>query len=114
MAINHAYAELEPRREEIDTLDGPAMLEFGSPWCGYCRAVQPLLADALADHPHVRHIKIADASGRRLGRSFNVKLWPTLVFLNSGRETGRLIRPRDAREIRKALAMIDQVGVVER
>jgi thioredoxin 1 len=114
MAINHAYAEVEPRREEIDMLDGPIMLEFGSPWCGYCRAVQPLLAHTLAHHPRVRHIKIADASGRPLGRSFKVKLWPTLVFLSDGRETRRLVRPRDAGEIGKALALIDPVHAVER
>lgn len=83
------------------------MLEFGSPGCGYCRATQPLVASALADHPRVRHIKIADASGRRLGRSFKVKLWPTLVFLSSGREIARLVRPGDESAIRKALAQID-------
>jgi len=33
----------------------------------------------------VSHIKIADASRKRLGRSFGVKLWPTLVFLRDGR-----------------------------
>jgi thioredoxin 1 len=106
MAMNHVYAELEPGRAEIDTLEGPTLLEFGSPWCGYCRAVQPLLASALADHPHVRHIKIADASGRPLGRSFKVKLWPTLVFLSNGRETARLVRPNDASSISRALAQI--------
>lgn len=104
--MNHVYAELEPGRAEIDTLEGPTLLEFGSPWCGYCRAVQPLLASALADHPHVRHIKIADASGRPLGRSFKVKLWPTLVFLSNGRETARLVRPNDASSISRALAQI--------
>lgn len=104
--MNHVYAEFEPRRTEIDTLEGPTLLEFGSPWCGYCRAVQPLLALALADHPHVRHIKIADASGRALGRSFKVKLWPTLVFLSNGREAARLVRPNDASSISRALAQI--------
>ena len=39
------------------------MLEFGSLGAEYCRAVQPLLACALADHRRVRPIKIADASG---------------------------------------------------
>src|SRR5512141_777825 len=107
MAMNEAYAAIEPARAEIDTLVGPTVLEFGSPSCGYCRAVQPLLASALADHPHVRHIKIADASGRPLGRSFKVKLWPTLVFLRNGRETARLVRTGDADEIRRALAQID-------
>ena len=109
MAMNDVYAASEPARTEIEMLDGPTVLEFGSPWCGYCRSVQPLLASAFADHPRVRHIKIADASGRRLGRSFKVKLWPTLVFLSNGRETARLVRPGDANAIRKALALIDSV-----
>ena len=97
----------EPRRAEVDALEGAVLLEFGTSWCGHCRRAQPLIAAALADHPGVRHLKIADASGRRLGRSFGVKLWPTLVFLREGKETARLVRPADAREIRAALAAID-------
>lgn len=107
MAMNEVYAAIEPARAEVDLLDGPTVLEFGSPWCGYSRAVQPLLASAFADHWRVRHIKIADASRRPLGRSFKVKLWPTLVFLSNGLETARLVRPGDASSIRSALAQID-------
>ena len=83
------------------------MLEFGSPFCGYCRAAQPLLAAAFAEHPGVRHVKIADATGRPLGRTFDVKLWPTLVFLRNGQESTRLVRPSDAEAIADELAKID-------
>jgi thioredoxin 1 len=107
MPMNEQYATIEPLRAEIDMLDGPTVLEFGSPWCGYCLAVQSLLASAFSDHPCVHHIKIADASGRPLGRSFKVTLWPTLVFLSNGREIARLVRPRDASTIRDGLALID-------
>jgi len=102
------YAATEPTREEIDALQGPALLEFGTPWCGWCRRAQPLIADALAAHPGVRHIQVIDASGRRLGRSFGVKLWPTLVFLRDGRETARLVRPHGAGAIREALVQIER------
>lgn len=105
--MNATYAPVEPLRAAVDRLDGPSLLEFGSPTCGYSRAAQPLLASALADHPRVRHLKIADASGRLLGRSYQVKLWPTLVFLSDGREMARLIRPRDMSEILRSLALID-------
>lgn len=102
-----SYSEAEPERAEVDALPGATLLEFGSPWCGHCRRAQPLIAEALAAHPGVRHLKIADASGRRLGRSFGVKLWPTLVLLADGREVARLVRPREAAEIEAAFAAID-------
>jgi thioredoxin 1 len=104
--VNTPYAETEPQRTEIDALRGATLLEFGSPWCGHCRRAQPLIAEALAGHPRVRHLKIADASAKPLGRSFGVKLWPTLVFLRDGKETARLVRPRQAGAICKALAAI--------
>lgn len=107
MPMNTQYAEVEPKRAEIDALAGPTLLEFGSPWCGHCRRAQPLIAEAFSGHSGVRHIKIEDASGRRLGRSFGVKLWPTLVFLADGKEVARLVRPPDAEEIRKALLLVD-------
>jgi thioredoxin 1 len=110
MPINSEYAAAEPARTEIDQLDGPTLIEFGSPWCGHCRIAQPLLASALHDHPGVRHIKIADGSGLPLGRSFAVKLWPTLIFLKDGKETARVVRPREAGKLSDALAQIDPAG----
>ena len=97
----------EPTRAELDALDGPALREFGTTWCGFSRAAQALIADALAAHPRVRHLKVEDGSGRALGRSFGVKLWPTLVFLDGGREVARVVRPRNAPAIQDALARID-------
>jgi thioredoxin 1 len=106
-AMDFEYLEIAPSRAEVDALEGPTLLEFGSPTCGHCRRARPLIAAALAAHPRVRHLKIADASRRPLGRSFDVKLWPTLVMLDGGREVARLVRPADAGEIGAALEQID-------
>ena len=89
----------EPTRQEIDATREPLVLEFGATWCGYCQAAQSHIAKVLKTHPAVRHIKVEDGKGRPLGRSFRVKLWPTLVYLENGAEKGRVVRPADSAAI---------------
>lgn len=110
MAPKADYEAVEPTRDAVDRFPGATLIEFGSPWCGHCRAAEPLIEKALRDHPDVRHLRIEDGSGKRLGRSFKVKLWPTLVFMKAGQEIGRLVRPRDEKPIREALGQIDPVA----
>lgn len=101
--MNHIYAETAPSRDEIDALSEPVVIEFGAPWCGHCQAAQPLLATALAAYPQLTHLKIEDGPGQPLGRSFRVKLWPTLIFFRQGLEIARLVRPTDVAQIAQAI-----------
>ncbi|HEX7382434.1 MAG TPA: thioredoxin family protein [Nevskiaceae bacterium] len=103
MAYTETFEAVEPARSAVDAWRGAAVLEFGTPWCGYCRAARPLIAEAFAAAPKVRHVKVEDGRGRPLGRSFHVKLWPTLVFLRDGKEVGRLVRPDSIEAVRRAL-----------
>ena len=107
MTMTKIYSDAEPTRAEVDALPGPVLLEFGASWCGWCRGAQPMIEQAMARHPGVRHLKVEDGRGRPLGRSFKVKLWPTLVFMQSGQEVARLVRPDDVQAIGEALARVD-------
>lgn len=92
-----------PTRAAVDALQGLTLLEFGTDWCGHCRAAQPALAEVLPKHLQWRHLKVEDGPGRPLGRSYRVKLWPTLVLLRDGQEVARLVRPTQAADIAAAL-----------
>jgi thioredoxin 1 len=100
------YSAEQPDRTQVDALRGPAVVEFGTNWCGHCQAAQPLLAQVFNDYPHVHHTKVEDGSGRPLGRSFRVKLWPTLIFLRDGQEVLRLVRPTRLSDIEEAFEQL--------
>ena len=89
--------------EQLAGLPGLTLLEFGTNWCGYCQAAQPLIANALQSHKDIRHIRIEDGKGKRLGRQFRVKLWPSLILLRNGVEMARIVRPEDSASIARML-----------
>ena len=93
-------------RAQVDAQPGPLVLEFGTDWCGHCQGAQPLIQAALAKQLELPHIKVEDGPGQPLGRSYRVKLWPTLVFLRDGAEVARLVRPQAVQDIRQALSML--------
>jgi thioredoxin 1 len=97
----------DPTIEQLGQLPGYTLLEFGTAWCGYCQAAQPLITEALQRYRDIRHIKVEDGKGKRLGRQFKVKLWPSLILLKDGNEHDRIVRPTDTESIAR---MLDQTN----
>jgi len=104
MAFTRIYLEHEPARADIDARSGDTLLEFGAPRCGHCIAAQAAIEAALATHENVVHCKIEDGRGKPLGRSFKIKLWPTLVLLRDGVEVARVVRPTFPEDVEGLLA----------
>ena len=106
MPFADRYQGDAPDRAEVDAMPGAVVVEFGTDWCGHCQVARPFVQGAFATHPAVRHVKVEDGRGRRLGRSFGVKLWPTLVFLRDGEEVARVVRPTGSEAIADAFEIL--------
>lgn len=105
--MSSGYSADVPTRDAVEAMRGPLVLEFGTDWCGHCQAAQPAISEALRTRTDVTHLKIEDGKGRPLGRSFAVKLWPTLVVLQDGQEVARVVRPTSVADLASAFSALD-------
>lgn len=105
--MSTGYLEDQPTRDALDAMTGAVVVEFGTDWCGYCRAASRFIEPELAERPDIIRIRAEDGRGRPLGRSFRIKLWPTLVFLRDGVEVSRVVRPGSRQAVADAIAALD-------
>ena len=103
MGFNPEYSQETLTADQVSELVGDVLIEFGTPWCGHCQAALPAVKNILQQHTDMPHIKVYDGKGKRLGRVFKVKLWPTFILLHNGQEVARLVRPIDAQEMQQLL-----------
>lgn len=103
MPFATAFTDPAPTPDELAELPGTVAVEFGVDWCPHCQGAQSFLREALEDRRDITHIKIEDGPGRKLGRHFKVKLWPTLVVLRNGEEIGRVTRPQSTQAVEEQL-----------
>lgn len=101
------YQTQAPDSAEVEEMTGPVLLDFGTDWCGHCVVARSPVEAWLAGRHGVDHLRVEDGPGRRLGRAYRVKLWPTLVLLRDGREIARVVRPRELRDLNPLDAALD-------
>ncbi|MGJ8581876.1 MAG: thioredoxin family protein [Psychromonas sp.] len=94
---------------DISDLRGDTLLEFGAPWCPHCQIASELIKAVFTDQSTLSHIKVYDGKGKRLGREFNVKLWPTVILLRDGHEVSRVVRPANAEQMTQLTQGVDSI-----
>ena len=97
--MSQPYQPEKLGRDELDQSRGQLLLDFGTDWCGHCMAARAAVDAFVEAHPELAHVRIEDGRGRPLGRSFKVKLWPSLILLRDGVEIARVVRPRSATDL---------------
>lgn len=96
--------ETEEQLQTALAVEKPALVEFYTDWCGYCKRSAPTMS-ALADEYGDRmvFVKIDGDKARGITREYGIRGYPTILFFNNGEETGRIVGARPEEEIRNAI-----------
>ncbi|CAM2952715.1 thioredoxin family protein [Vibrio rarus] len=108
LAYNSEYSELSPTIEDIAGIASFAIVEFGAPWCPHCQAGELVLKEGLKGYTTLPHIKLFDGKGKKPGRHYKVKLWPTIVLLKDGVEVARVVRPTTLSDLAPLLNKLNE------
>ncbi|MEN9220905.1 MAG: thioredoxin domain-containing protein [Thermostichus sp. BF3_bins_97] len=82
---------LDTFNQELLTSAGLVLVDFGAPWCGLCRFIQPITDRLSAEwEGAVKVLRVNVDENFLLSRRYQVQSLPTLILFEKGQEVQRL------------------------
>jgi len=95
--------DVEPEEFDAEVLENqelPVLVDFWSPTCGHCLALNPNYDEAAEELAgKIKFVKVAFPEGRELFKRFGVRGTPTLVLFKEGEEVEREVGAKPKEDI---------------
>jgi len=80
------FVKLEDSKFSTQTFKGTWVVEFGSPYCGICKMMKPVINEIASAAPqHINFGTIDCTRSPRQSTRFNIESFPTYLLLKNGR-----------------------------
>jgi len=94
-------------KQEVLESPTPVLVNFGAPWCGLCRMIQPILSQFHASYgQQFKLININADENFKLSNYYRLTTLPTLLLIEGGQVRQRLDNLHRTDDLRLALEKI--------